>query len=108
VRVLRREVVDGHRQAARRLTGVVLLDLLAGGGLGLLDPGAGQVGVVLEGRIERNTAMGVYQATWAAGIVLGAPLAGSLADSHGLTAAFLTAALAAALAAGLTLRLHGD
>jgi MFS family permease len=49
--------------------------------------------------------MGVYQATWAGGIVLGPPLAGWMADAHGLPAAFLTAAAASAIAAGLGLRL---
>ena len=50
---------------------------------------------------ERTTAMGVYQATWAIGIVVGPPLAGRLADTYGLTGAFVAGALAAALAAGL-------
>ena len=40
--VLRREIADGHRQGPRRVTGVVLLDLLAGGRRRLLDRGAGR------------------------------------------------------------------
>jgi hypothetical protein len=48
--------------------------------------------------------MGVCQATWAGGIVLGPLLAGWVADAYGLPAAFVTAAAAAASGLGFQLR----
>jgi predicted MFS family arabinose efflux permease len=90
------------------LRGLAALDaaqLLGGLGRGLVNPVAATLAIASVPDEERTTAMAVYQATWAAGIVLGPPLAGWLADRFGLPAAFLTAALAAGGAALLGLRL---
>ncbi len=88
--------------------GLLALDLaqLVGGlGRGLVNPVAATLAIAAVPDEERTTAMGVYQATWAGGIVIGPPLAGWLAGACGLPAAFVVAALAAATAAALGLRL---
>ncbi len=104
-------LVAASSAATPALRGLLALDaaqLLGGLGRGLVNPVAATQAIAGVPDEERTTAMGVYQATWAAGIVLGPPVAGWLADTHGLAAAFLAAAVAAALAAVLGLRLHGD
>jgi predicted MFS family arabinose efflux permease len=104
-------LVAASSAATPALPGLLSLDaaqLLGGLGRGLVNPVAATLAIERVPDAERTTAMGVYQATWAAGIVLGPPVAGRLADSHGLPAAFLAAALAATLAAVLGLGLHGD
>jgi MFS family permease len=104
-------LVAASSAATPALPGLLSLDaaqLLGGLGRGLVNPVAATLAIERVPDAERTTAMGVYQATWAAGIVLGPPVAGRLADSHGLPAAFLAAALAATLAAVLGLGLRGD
>jgi len=70
-----------------------------------VNPVAATLAIAAVPDEERTTAMGVYQATWAAGIVVGPPLAGWVAGAWGLPAAFLVAALASALAAALGIHL---
>jgi predicted MFS family arabinose efflux permease len=104
-------LVAASSAATPALSGLLALDaaqLLGGLGRGLVNPVAATLAIAGVPDEERTTAMGVYQATWAAGIVLGPPLAGWLADTHGLPAAFLAATLAATLAAVVGLRLRGD
>jgi MFS family permease len=95
------------------LPGVLLLDLsqLIGGiGRGLVNTLAASLAISGVADAERATAMGVYQALWSVGILLGPPLAGWIAERHGLSAAFATGAVAAAIASGLALglRSHQD
>jgi predicted MFS family arabinose efflux permease len=89
----------------RALVALDAAQLLGGLGRGLVNPVAATLAIAGVPDEERTTAMGVYQATWAGGIVLGPPLAGWLADRFGLPAAFLTAGLAAGVAGILGLRL---
>jgi predicted MFS family arabinose efflux permease len=86
------------------LSGLFLLQcaqLLGGLGRGLVNPVAAALALSRVPDSERTTSMGVYQAAWALGIVVGPPLAGWIADWQGLTGAFLTGAAASALAAFL-------
>jgi MFS family permease len=103
-------LVAASAAAVPLLPGLAALDgaqLVGGFGRGLVNPVAAALAITGLPDEERTTAMGVYQATWAGGIVLGPPLAGWLADGYGLAAAFVAAAAAAAAAAGLGLTTAG-
>ena len=81
---------------------------LGGIGRGLVNPIAATLALSGVRESDRTTTMGLYQMGWTTGIVLGPPLAGWLAETHGLSAAFLTGAFASLVAVGLGgwLRLH--
>jgi MFS family permease len=102
--VLGSAVVAGSAAAVPAVPGLLALHAtqLAGGiGRGLVNTVAAALALADVPEAERATSMGVYQATWALGIVAGPPLAGWVASEQGLAAAFLTGAAASAAAAGL-------
>jgi predicted MFS family arabinose efflux permease len=86
------------------VSGIRLLQLtqgLGGIGRGLVNPIAATLALSGVHESDRTTTMGLYQMGWTTGIVLGPPLAGWLAETHGLSTAFLAGAFASLVAVAL-------
>jgi MFS family permease len=82
---------------------LMVVMVVSGFGRGVLATILMSLSVQAVAARQKATAMGIYQATYAVGMILGPLISGSLADSQGLVAVFYLSASLCLVIAGMAL-----